>query len=298
LWWSGGAGSRKLGPAFFIDLTQIKYVRNKNQPMNVIVEDFAYTLEDRSDHVDTATTDTHVIVGQLFPEEDASHPLEDCDGMGRIYSFSSRYRNGIDQDEAKRLMKENRYALPLSYYEHGNCLWDVQGGPQISRCPDMQWDGVRFAGLWVPDACIKETADTSLWRYMLPNPEDVKITFGKPLVIKVGDREFRSTKSWDTTWKEVLSELGIQITRESRAAARLRYYHRQAEIACDLYTKWCNGDCWWAKVTVFEKESDAVVEEDALSDLLGYCEAQDELKSQLMEPMVRQFSQYIPNYNI
>ena len=40
--------------------------------------------------------------------------------------------------------------MPLSYYEHGLCLWSVAGElPAGARCP---WDSVAFAGVWLPDA--------------------------------------------------------------------------------------------------------------------------------------------------
>ena len=39
--------------------------------------------------------------------------------------------------------------MPLSYYEHGNCLWAVAGELPPGRCP---WDSVALAGVWLPDA--------------------------------------------------------------------------------------------------------------------------------------------------
>ena len=40
--------------------------------------------------------------------------------------------------------------MPLSYFEHGLCLWSVAGElPAGCRCP---WDSVAFAGVWLPDA--------------------------------------------------------------------------------------------------------------------------------------------------
>ena len=46
--------------------------------------------------------------------------------------------------------------MPLSYFEHGLCLWSVAGElPAACRCP---WDSVGFAGIWLPDAETLESA--------------------------------------------------------------------------------------------------------------------------------------------
>jgi hypothetical protein len=46
--------------------------------------------------------------------------------------------------------------VPLSYFEHGLCLWSVAGElPAAARCP---WDSVSFAGVWLPDAYTLESA--------------------------------------------------------------------------------------------------------------------------------------------
>lgn len=97
-----------------------------------------------------------IIVGYLVHDDDCSSPLED-DGVGAIYSLSSRHINHKDGDEIRAILESDKDAVPLSYYEHGLSLWDVMGGDHISGCPDMQWDGVPFAGVWVPDDCVRES---------------------------------------------------------------------------------------------------------------------------------------------
>lgn len=87
---------------------------------------------------------------EIHYDEDAPNPLEDYDSEGKIYSFSTRHRYHINPDEVTGL-ENSKYAVPLSYFEHGQCLWDVQHGGRISNCPDMRRDGVSYAGVWVPD---------------------------------------------------------------------------------------------------------------------------------------------------
>lgn len=101
-------------------------------------------------------TEDKILVGYLVQDEDCQNPCEDQDGMGHIRSFSNRHINNIDPQEAEILLESDPDIVPLSYFEHGQCLWDVCGGERIGGCPDMRWDGVRFAGIWIPDDCCRE----------------------------------------------------------------------------------------------------------------------------------------------
>jgi hypothetical protein len=100
--------------------------------------------------------DGTIVIGYLVQDEDCSNPCEDCDGMGHVRSLSSRHINNIGVDEATELLKTDNMVVTLSYFEHGRCVWDVQGGSQFGSCPDRQWDGVPFAGVWVPDQCCRD----------------------------------------------------------------------------------------------------------------------------------------------
>lgn len=91
----------------------------------------------------------------IYPDGDMPNPLEDWDEMGAILSLDRRHVNydpgGIDD-----AIPHNLDAVPLSYFEHGLCLWSVAGEPPVgARCP---WDSVPFAGLWLPDAATLESA--------------------------------------------------------------------------------------------------------------------------------------------
>lgn len=86
---------------------------------------------------------------RIYPDGDAPNPLEDWCKMGAILSLNRRHANqvptGIDE-----FLDTNPDAVPLSYYEHGLCLWSVAGElPAHLRCP---FDSVGIAGFWVPDA--------------------------------------------------------------------------------------------------------------------------------------------------
>jgi hypothetical protein len=83
----------------------------------------------------------------IYPDTDASNPLEDWDEMGTILSLNRRHGN-FDPDGIEEAINDPD-AVPLSYFEHGLCLWSVAGElPSGARCP---FDSVSFAGLWLPD---------------------------------------------------------------------------------------------------------------------------------------------------
>jgi hypothetical protein len=91
----------------------------------------------------------------IYADADATNPLEDWDEMGSILSLNRRHVN-FDPAGIDAAINGNPDAVPLSYYEHGPCLWSVAGElPAGARCP---WDSVGFAGVWLPDALTLESA--------------------------------------------------------------------------------------------------------------------------------------------
>jgi len=89
-------------------------------------------------------------------DQDAGNPCEEDDGLGTIRSFSRKHINYIDPDEAREMMEADPCIVPLAYYEHGNCLWMVAEGPHPAGV-EFQWDGTRFAGIWIPDDWVRES---------------------------------------------------------------------------------------------------------------------------------------------
>jgi hypothetical protein len=91
----------------------------------------------------------------VHADADAQNPLEDWDEMGTILSLNRRHAN-FDPDGIDEAIDTNPDAVPLSYHEHGLCLWSVAGElPPGAHCP---FDSVAFAGLWLPDALTLESA--------------------------------------------------------------------------------------------------------------------------------------------
>ena len=93
----------------------------------------------------------------------------DWDGTGKIYSFSRRHNNYLRDFDFPASKIECREAIAkkyggdvvfLGYYAHGQCQWFVEGcgGPGT----DCRWDGVSFAGIWVPDKYLCKEASYRL----------------------------------------------------------------------------------------------------------------------------------------
>jgi len=85
-----------------------------------------------------------------------SNPCEDMDGIGTIRSLSTRHVNNIAPDEMNEILDKDADAVILSYFEHGQSLWFVKDSPAPAGV-EFQWDGVRVAGIWIPDDCVRES---------------------------------------------------------------------------------------------------------------------------------------------
>jgi hypothetical protein len=85
----------------------------------------------------------------LYPDGDTPSPLDDWSEMGAILSLNRRHGN-FDPGGVASAIEHDPDAVPLSYYEHGRCLWSIAGElPAGARCP---FDSVPLAGVWLPDA--------------------------------------------------------------------------------------------------------------------------------------------------
>lgn len=89
-------------------------------------------------------------------DENAENPLKRWDGAGSIYSLNRRHDN-YDRDAIEDALQNNPDAVPLSYFEHSSCVWGL--AEDLKKMPGVEFtfDGVEFAGVWIPDAsCLEE----------------------------------------------------------------------------------------------------------------------------------------------
>lgn len=85
----------------------------------------------------------------IYPDADTPNPLDDWCEMGSILSLNRRDGN-FDPGGIEAAIAHNPDTVPLSYFEHGLCLWSVAG--ELSASARCTWDSVPFAGIWLPDA--------------------------------------------------------------------------------------------------------------------------------------------------
>lgn len=212
-----------------------------------------------------------IIVGYLAHDDSCSNPLTDCDGMGHIFSFNRRHVNSMD--ESPESFKENHkkimhMVVELSYFEHGNCLWGVRG--TMGSMPDFQWDGTSMAGIWVPDSsCIDHIRSKAIghaapgadvaWKSKL-NPDgtvDDKNLNVITLTMPDGS-EHTGFKSFAGAYRSAARRLGVKLTVEETRQAEAKVAAECAEQACDVYTRWCNGECYGYVVAWFDKTGNEV----------------------------------------
>lgn len=80
--------------------------------------------------------------------------------MGTIHSFSTRHCNFLKLDahqsgnkveaEAECRKRYGKDIVVLGYFDHGGSIWHVSKHKPVGTEGDYQWDGVSFAGIWVP----------------------------------------------------------------------------------------------------------------------------------------------------
>ena len=237
-------------------------------------------------------TDGTIIVGFLAHDDDCQNPLENCDGMGSIHSFSRKHSNHKTPEEIQSGVADSvlRLTVLLSYFEHGQCRWGVAG--TMSGMADFRWDGVGFAGMWVPDkSCLEHIHSTAIAAHLPPgvkveykskrNPDGTCITrpckpgersyFKNPdgtdqgtvpderyhnvITLTLPDgRERGGYASFTSAYRAAARSLGIKLTAETRQSGELAAARKAAQEACDAYTSWCNGECYGWVVAKFDAD--------------------------------------------
>jgi len=98
-----------------------------------------------------STAEAIKLVIKFWHDDQPEDPCE-YDGW-KAYSFNTRHTNYRDPDEFDEENEELKaklkvgLAFPLSYFEHGQCLWALGGElPLGAQC---RWDSVNFAGFLV-----------------------------------------------------------------------------------------------------------------------------------------------------
>lgn len=174
-------------------------------------------LPDHADETASTIIGDRILFVSIHHDQDASNPLDD-DGLGHIFSFNRRHRNcAVSSQHVDDLMADKDH-VKLAYYEHGRCQWMVADESKAKFGGDWQWDGVDYAGIWVPDDSTRESYPDK----------------GASLQAKA---------------RLVLDVL-------TKGQERHEWMKKQAAAACQVYTDYCNGDVYGYQIAVYELKRD------------------------------------------
>jgi len=258
----------------------------------VEIDDVEYEVRLEPDHhvEHRKLEDGRMVIGYLMNDGDCANPLEDCDGVGKIHSFSRRHDNSVNPSEAESLLDEHKtMAVMLSYFEHGLCRWGVAG--TLSGMPDFQWDGVKYAGIWVPDDECKIHIHTEAAKSFGVEIRVAQIAacsidpaHARPwsLEILVGKRK-RVVATTDNWSKASLAAAAIARDKTSKVrwdAAIHAAARKCAENACEQYTSWCNGDCYGVVVVTCNQDG-SMIDSDECWGYIGSEYAEQTLKENM-----------------
>lgn len=113
-------------------------------------------IPDRPEHTVYTVIGDKIIFVTIEHDQDCENPCTSCDGFGTIRSLSHLHINSISLEDAEELLASDPDVVRLSYFEHGASLWMVMNSPAPAGV-EFRWDGRRFAGIWIPDQCCKDS---------------------------------------------------------------------------------------------------------------------------------------------
>lgn len=112
-------------------------VKGKN--MSVTMKPIDFTIDKQV----TFFRGDYILFATLEHDGDAQNPCDD--GNFTVYSLGRNHLNSIGLERANELLEEHgKRAFRLSYFEHGSCVWSLQG-----QGPQCEFDSVSFAGVLV-----------------------------------------------------------------------------------------------------------------------------------------------------
>lgn len=225
--------------------------------------------------------DGRMVIGYLMQDEDCRNPLEDCDGMGEVHSFCRRHHRTKTRDDYS---EHNPYHVPLSYFEHGSCIWGVAGS--MEGMPDFRWDGTSFAGFWEADQeCINSIKIKAIEKLGL-KIETIQTACcaadpkrQKPWVLSLS---FRGKELWrGSSWSKMATD-GLRIAKKIGCVRKALSHEAfgMARGVCETYTSWCNGDCYGVVVVTCEADG-SMIDSDECWGYIGHEYAEQTLKEQM-----------------
>lgn len=176
----------------------------------------------------------------------------------------------------------NKYAVSLDVYEHGGIAFSVSGHGM--QC---QFDTARGGAVWVPDKYAEEEIESRVPIFRKGDINKVQVrgrTFYNVRTFQEGGLRFDDTphgefSDWHTAYL-YLKSLDVPEPRWRPLDATERAVAQDlAEQACEVYTTWCNGECYGVCIAVFD--ADGTERDDRAEECWGFIGgdyAQEELQ--------------------
>ena len=178
----------------------------------------------------------------------------------------------------------DKHAVLVDVYEHGGIAYSVAG-----RGMQDQFDTARGGAVWVPDDCAR---DELLRRAEVYRKGDVNALRG-------GGYEVRTLRD-DTTysgvthpnfakWHEAfayLRDLDVTHWRGQDEAEEIAA-QELAQQACEVYTKWCNGECYGVVVVTHDRVNGETLGVDSCWGYVGSDDAMEALEHDYFAPAVK-----------
>lgn len=180
---------------------------------------------------------------------DAGNPLEDFDGMGTIHSLNHRHRNHIDLDKALNMLGKIPLCRrcgsdQLEYRLH-------KMGQQMIYC--------EYCGTWSVEKRLHypdhDCVPLSYWQHS-NCAWGVAGSLSHYQYFRWDGTEFAGVWEPDEVCINELDLAGAPGTNE-----RVMRAWELAKSACEVYTKWCNGEVYFYRLEVFDAEGESLGEE-------------------------------------
>lgn len=261
----------------------------------------------------TVEKDGKLVVGYLADDGDCNNPLEDCDGMGHIYSahrHSGQHAEmqqalGLDQYWSKDLGLVSDEAVVAAALkeikasaEGDNILFDramkhIEQTFDPSREPDFEMideyfedldELTEFDGPWIEsiyEMLFAEGRDNGTIGNKYVVSLDVYAHSGVSYSVSgQGMQCAFDTARGGAVWvpDDCCIEHIESFSEEERGKAAIE----AAQSACEQYTAWCNGDCYGIVVETFDLQGKQL-EEDACWGFVGGDYAMEALAERVKE---------------
>ena len=212
-----------------------------------------------------------IIFLEIDYDSDVENPIEDC--CGTIYSLSAEHNQHITLNEYFKLVK-NPLNVSLYYLEHGQCKWGVGG--TMNNMSDFGWDGVKEAGVFCPTKEYAEIIKINSVKHLLPEGVTVNWEGGEvTLTITTGNEKpiiYKGFKNFKCAYNKAVKFFDLKFTKSQKIEAQIKEARRVAEIACEEYTSWVNGENYWFKIASYfpkyDKDNTLMVEIDDYDDVI------------------------------